>query len=116
MSSPSAVRARADGDLPLAAGVCLISAVIHVVVAPEHFHEYVVFGALFVASAVLQVLWALAASWRPSPAVLAGGIALNLGIAAVWVWSRTAGLPIGPEAGSAEAVGALDVLSTVDEL
>ena len=105
-----------DSTLPLAAAVCLMSAVIHVAVAPEHFDEYALFGALFVIAAALQGLWALAAFKRPSPAVLLAGVALNAGIAAVWVWSRTAGLPLGPEAGAAEAIGPLDVASTADEL
>lgn len=33
----------------------------------------------------------------------------------IWIWSRTAGLPIGPEAGEPEAIGADDLLATVLE-
>jgi hypothetical protein len=44
--------------------------------------------------------------------VLLGGAAINLAIAGVWVLSRTAGVPIGPNAGTAEPVGFPDSLAT----
>jgi Na+-transporting methylmalonyl-CoA/oxaloacetate decarboxylase gamma subunit len=69
-----------------------------------------------VLSAVLQ----LAAGWamcrRPSRGVLGFAVVLSLGIAAVWLMSRTVGLPIGPEHWTPEEVGSLDVVSTADEL
>jgi hypothetical protein len=36
-------------------------------------------------------------------------------IVAVWLWSRTAGLPIGPEAGEPEVAEFIDVVATVAE-
>ena len=55
--------------------------------------------------------------WRqPSQSALLWGLALNLALVAVWAISRTRGLPVGPDAFQPEAVGPLDLQSTVDEL
>jgi hypothetical protein len=40
----------------------------------------------------------------------------SVGVAVVWALSRTVGLPIGSGAWTPEAVGALDVIATADEL
>lgn len=39
-----------------------------------------------------------------------------MAVAGVWALSRTAGLPLGPEAGDPEALAFIDVLSTAFEL
>jgi len=54
--------------------------------------------------------------WRPSRLWLWLGLAGNALVIAVYVASRTAGLPIGPDAGRPEPAGGLDVVSTVLEL
>ena len=43
-------------------------------------------------------------------------VAANLGVVVVWVFSRTTGLPIGPDAGQPEAVGVADVTATAFEI
>jgi hypothetical protein len=53
---------------------------------------------------------------RPSAGWLGAGIFVSVGVIAVWAVSRTAGLPLGPEAGSPEPVGFADVGATLDEL
>ncbi len=64
----------------------------------------------------LQVAWAVLAARRPHDrGLLVAGAAGNLAIAAVWLLSRTTGLPFGPDAWEAEAVGAKDLLATYDE-
>jgi hypothetical protein len=93
----------------------LLAAVIHFAVTPEHFEEYVLFGVFFVVLAAFQFLWGVVMPQRPSPGVLWLGLVVNLGVIAIWVVSRTWGLPIGPEAGEAEEVGLLDGLSTAAE-
>jgi hypothetical protein len=105
-----------DQRRKLAAAVSFASAMIHLSASIHHFSEYWLFGTLFLVAAAAEIAWS-ARAWRHgSPALLVAGAALQLGVAVVWVWSRTTGLPIGPEAGEAEGVGALDVQSTVDEL
>jgi multisubunit Na+/H+ antiporter MnhG subunit len=56
--------------------------------------------------------------WRCSPGswLLVAGLVGNLVVVVVWAVSRTAGLPLGPESGKAEAASFIDVLSTVLEV
>jgi hypothetical protein len=94
----------------------LAAAGIHFAVIGEHFQEYVVFGVFFSLVAWFQALWALGVVVAPTRWTLAVGFIANAAIAWVWLVSRTAGVPIGPEPGVAEPAGLLDVLSTVLEL
>jgi hypothetical protein len=101
------------GSLALASAS---AALIHLMAASHHFSEWWLFGTGFVVMAVLQLLTAIAlersaSRWPPIAAVL-----VNAPIVVLWVWSRTLGLPFGPEAGDAEAVGIADTLCTVTEL
>jgi hypothetical protein len=54
--------------------------------------------------------------FRIDGAVSAVGALGNGAVAAVWIASRTTGLPIGPDAGEPEPLGVKDVLATADEL
>lgn len=99
--------------------VSLLSAgagAIHFAVAPAHFEEYWVFGVFFLAIAWLQVVWAILVVRIPSRLLILFGALFNAGIVAVWVTSRTTGVPIGPEAGSPEEAQLIDVMSTVFEV
>ncbi|MCU1452508.1 MAG: hypothetical protein JWN46_654 [Acidimicrobiales bacterium] len=89
--------------------------VIHFAYAPTHWSDAAAFGGFFLAVGWLQFVWAGLVATRPSRLVLLGGIAVNVGVIAVWVVSRTAGLPFGPHSGAAEAVAYPDLLSTVLE-
>ncbi len=101
----------------LAAVLSGAAAAVHLSVARLHFDEYWVFGVLFVTAGVLQAAWAIAAWRQPSARrLLSAGAALQLGIAAVWVISRTVGLPYGPQPWTAESIGPLDAQCTADEL
>jgi hypothetical protein len=116
--SPRGVLARFErGDLQASLAIVLAaSAVIHLAVTPAHLKEYTAFGVFFVAAAVLQLGAAAMCARRASRTVVWLSAALSGAIAAVWLVSRTSGLPIGPEAGVAEAVGLADVVSTIYEL
>ena len=57
-----------------------------------------------------QIGWGLAALARDRAPFPRAVIGVNVGVLALWVVSRTVGLPVGPEAGTAEAVGRADVL------
>jgi hypothetical protein len=106
------------GDLlRLGAVLSAAAAVVHLSVARLHFDEYWLFGVLFIVSGVLQLAWA-ALIWRRGGdrRVLLAGVGLQLGVVAVWVLSRTAGLPYGPHPWDPESVGPLDTVCTFDEL
>jgi hypothetical protein len=124
MHSTDAVAAPAEtrGSRPYAdallhlSGLAMVAGGIHAVVAAHHFGEYWLFGAGFVAMAAAQLGWGALVYARPSRPAFGVGLALAAGIAALWLLSRTAGLPIGPDAGQPEAVGAPDLAATAAEL
>ncbi len=134
--TPTSRAARYPGAAVVVAVASLASAAIHVDVIPEHREEWWLFGAFFTALAVIQVLSAALVLWWPRRSILVGVAALNVGVVLLWLLSRTAGLPIGPPvadftaglgdpskggygehaAGLPEAVGRLDLTSTILEL
>jgi hypothetical protein len=97
------------------AAASLGAAGIHFAVIVPHFDEYTLFGIFFFAIAWFQALWAMLVVASEDRRVLLAGLVVNAFVVAVWVWSRTAGLPIGPEPGVAEQVGAADTVSTALE-
>lgn len=92
------------------------AAAIHFAVIRDHFEEYWAFGLFFALSGWAQMLWALAIVRFAHRRLLLAGIAANIAIAVVWALSRTTGLPIGPNAGSAEPAHFIDALATAIEL
>jgi hypothetical protein len=90
----------------LAAIASLGAAIIHFAVLPMHWQEWTAAGVFFAAIAIFQLVWASVAPVRQSAAVLASGIAVNVGAALMWALSRTAGAPFGPHAGQPEVVEA----------
>jgi FtsP/CotA-like multicopper oxidase with cupredoxin domain len=99
-----------------AALLTLGGAAIHLAVAPPHFREYVPFGVFFFAVGLAQAIGAVELAVRPTRRLLllmAGGSAALVGL---WLVSRTAGLPIGPEAGHPEELGLPDLICNVMEV
>jgi hypothetical protein len=98
----------------LLAGLAALSvgaAAIHFAVVFEHFAESTLYGVFFLVISWAQVIWPAVLLWRPSRLWLWLGIAGNAAVIAVYVASRTVGLPFGPDLHNAESVGALDVVS-----
>src|SRR5215469_9253234 len=91
------------------------AAAIHFAVVFEHFAEYTLYGVFFLVISWAQAIWPAVLLWRPSRPWLWLGIAGNAIVIAVYVASRTVGLPFGPDLHNAESVGALDVVSCVLE-
>ena len=87
------------------------AAAIHFAVVFEHFAEYTLYGVFFLVLSWAQLIWPVVLVWRPSRLWLWLGIAGNAIVLVVYVASRTAGLPFGPDLHNAESVGALDVVS-----
>jgi hypothetical protein len=100
----------ADVARTVAAVAMLGAAVIHFAFAPDHLSEQTSHGVFFIVVAWAQLLGAaaLAFSWRPLRTWLLGTAGLNLGVAALWLLTRTAGLP-GEEA---ESVAFPDALAS----
>lgn len=100
----------------LAASSAAGAALIHFAVAPEHFGEWWGFGVFFVVCGQVQFGWAILVRRRSTGPMFALGIVGSLLVVAVWVLSRTAGLPFGPEPGVSEAVSLPDVASVLLEV
>jgi hypothetical protein len=108
------------------AAVSVGAAAIHFAVVFEHFREYVLYGTFFLIISWAQLIWAAGLFWQPSGFSASRGtpqqsrlwqrIWLWLGIVGnaiilvVYIASRTAGLPFGPDLHNPESVGALDVV------
>jgi hypothetical protein len=110
------VRTEVERLIALLAALSWLAALIHAAVVPEHWSEHEPFAVCFALLAVVQGGWAVAFFRRPTAGLLAFAAVLSFGVAAVWALSRTTGLPVGPEAGTAEPVGSLDVAATAVEL
>jgi hypothetical protein len=93
------------------------AAAIHVAVTPQHFDEWFAAGVFFVVLAVAEAVSGAVMASRVGERPAARGLvaALSAGTIALWVVSRTVGLPFGPDPGMPEAIGVLDVTSTALE-
>jgi hypothetical protein len=101
-------------SVPLAVVTSAAAAGIHAAVAPPHLREQALTGLFFLLAAVAQLAWSAAAQ-RPSADVLRAGVALQLGLVAVWLVTRTTSLPFGllPER---HPVGAWDLTCVLAQL
>jgi hypothetical protein len=111
-TGPDTLRPYLLGSL---ASLSVGAAAIHFAVVFEHFAEYTLYGVFFLVISWAQIIWPVILLWRPSRLWLWLGIAGNAAVIAVYVASRTAGLPFGPDLHEVESVGALDVVSCVLE-
>ena len=94
----------------------LLAAVVHGVVIGEHVDESALYGAFFIVVTVAQAVYAAAVMARPGQLLLWLGAVGNAALVVLWIVTRTAGVPLGPEAGEVEPVGLLDILAAVAEL
>jgi hypothetical protein len=104
-----------DLRLVLAAGL-VGSGVVHAAVVPEHLDEWRAAGVFFALFAAAQVVVAGLVLARQRRAVLQAAAALSVGPLVLWAYSRTAGLPFGPEPGVAEQVGLADLAASALEI
>ncbi|SFB50288.1 hypothetical protein SAMN05216266_114167 [Amycolatopsis marina] len=107
-------------DIKLAAAVAAFAsagaAVIHLAVTPDHWREWAPSGLFFAGLALLQLGWAVAVLRSAHRAVLGIGVVANTAAIALWVVTRTNGLPFGPHADIPESLGPAGILATVLEL
>jgi hypothetical protein len=93
-----------------------VAALIHLLVTPEHFGEWWGYGTFMLAAFVAQAIYAAALLvWPGWKLLLLAGAIGNLTIIGMWAVSRTVGIPLGPETGEVEEIGALDLVCTAAE-
>src|SRR5215216_5895406 len=98
------------------AGLSAGAAGIHFAVIPEHLAELPIAGYFFIAVAIAQALWAILVPRYSSRALLVAGAIGNLAIAALWLFVRLRGLPIGDEPWTPERFGLTDTISAAFEV
>lgn len=115
----------------IAAGVAVgLAGAIHGLVSQAHFEEWWGYGVFFLTATATQALYGLALAanaldpahtgeaydrrWRPR--LYLAGILGNALIVALYLVTRTVGVPAGPDAGEREAWDALGLLSVAMEL
>jgi hypothetical protein len=109
-------RAAASPALATVAACLLGAQAIHVAVMPSHFRQWWAAGAFFLVVAVLEGGLAVAILVAPSRRLGWAIVAASLATVAVWLESRTLGVPFGPQAWVPEPVGRADVVATALEL
>lgn len=92
------------------------AALVHVAVCPEHFGEALLYGVFFGVTAGCQLSWAILVATRNARWVAPAGLVGNAALVLLWAVTRTVGIPLGPEAGSVESLGVLDLLATTCEI
>ena len=99
------------------AALSMVAALIHLWVTPEHFEEWWGYGAFFLVAAIAQGAYGVALLRRPRRLLLLLGLGGNLLIVALYLVTRTLGVPLfGPDAGEIEGLGAMDLCATASEL
>jgi hypothetical protein len=101
--------------LAVAAAGLLGAEAIHTAVISAHFREWWAEGVFFFALSVLEGALAAAILFTRLRAPCLVAVLLSLATIAVWAWSRTIGLPLGPEAGYPEPVARADTVATALE-
>lgn len=118
-------RVAVTGLVRLAAVLSLAASALHAGLVDEHLDEWWGYGLFFIAASVGQGLYGLilfalpsrpsweARDWRRWRRTLyAVGVAGNLAVLALYVVTRTSGIPLfGPAAGAVEEVGTIDLVT-----
>jgi hypothetical protein len=105
-----------EADVLLMCGLVWAAGLIHVQAAIDHLSEVPAYTVCFVLLAVVQVAWGIALYRSPHRNLLIAGVIGSLCVLAVWVLSRTSGLPIGPQPGEPEELGLLDIMASADAI
>jgi FtsP/CotA-like multicopper oxidase with cupredoxin domain len=101
----------------VAAALTVVAASVHAWATPEHFEEWWGYGVFFLLVAAAQGVYGPALLRWPRRPVLLAGIVGNLAIIALYLVTRTVGVPFfGPHAGEVEEVGVIDLVATLAEV
>src|SRR3954454_13990192 len=95
--------------LRVAASLSIAAGVIHLVMVPPHAGESLAEGLGFALAGWFQIVTAWLLLSRKHRSILMPIAVANAAFIGAWVWSRTAGLPVGAHSGISEPVGFVDV-------
>jgi hypothetical protein len=101
----------------LASGVLsLVAGWIHLAYVSSHWDYWWAYGAFFLATGLFQALLAPALMRWPGSWTALVGIAGNVAIIGMYLWSRLYAIPMGPHKGVLEKIGAIDMICTGAEV
>lgn len=107
---------RRSPGLRVAAAGLVASTVIHAIVIPEHLRESRLYGLFFVGLTAAQLLLAAVVTFRPERRTVQFIAVGSVSVLALWLMTRTGGLPVGPEPWRPESFGDLDIAASGAEL
>jgi uncharacterized membrane protein HdeD (DUF308 family) len=99
-----------------AAALSIMAGAVHLAALPEHISESALFGAFFLLSGAFQIATGFALRSVSSRALISLVAVVNAGIVALWIVSRTKGVPVGSDPWISEPVGPMDLVATACEL
>ena len=103
--------------LPAIAAACsIVAALTHAWVVRSHLNHWWAYGAFFAGLAVAQAGYGILVARIPGRRLALAGAAVNIGLLALYAWSRTAGVPMGPHAGRPESIAAPDIVAATAEV
>ena len=82
----------------------------------QHFTEYWLYGAFFVAVGLFELVWALLVMASPSRLLYIASVVVNTLTIAAYVVTRTVGVLVGPLANKTERIGFGDLIATAFEV
>jgi hypothetical protein len=91
------------------------AALVHIAVTPDHLRESGIYGGFFIFAALSQIAFAVLVLFRPSRRLVLAGLLGSGTMVLLWFYTRTVGVPIGPDNGATEEFGVLDILASVYE-
>ena len=101
----------------LASGVLsLFAGWIHFVYVSSHWDYWWAYGAFFLGTGLFQALLAPALLRWPGSWTALVGIAGNVAIIGMYLWSRLYAIPMGPHKGVLERIGTVDMICTGAEV
>jgi hypothetical protein len=117
-SGPAPRSAPGTDSYRLLGALSIVDGVLHAKALVDHAAHYWLFGVFFGVLTAWQTGWGMRAyrAQLSRRALVYGGIYVSVAVVAIWLVSRTVGLPIGPWAGRPESIGVIDIMASVDEL
>jgi hypothetical protein len=112
---PSSELSPAESAVLMIGALSVVTGIVHVGIAASDFQLSPSYTPPIAMMAAFQLGWGGLVVLRPSRGALIWGAAGNALIVALWIASRTVGLPIGPQPWVPEPVGVIDVIAAVAE-
>ena len=101
---------------PAAAALSIGAGYVHLAYTQDHWRDWWAYGAFFLAAGAVQLAYGVLVLRWPRPLVALLGIGAHLAVVAMYVQTRTVGIPLGPHERVKERVGAVDLATTVAEI